>query len=922
MPKFLDDIKFIDSQGDEHAVSEYNNQIRTQGRFYTGDSHLEEFNGEIPESNISQGEISKQGKTYTGLNADGKGDIQDGIIKQQGDEQNARIIAQGNTQETRIENQGDYYTDTILLEEGNTEDKHSTYKGIIPNQGAYYTGLNVDGTGNEQYGEIYKQGKKWSEAFDSNNLVNRVINLEIFDGNHNNIENGENTDSIVQKYSGKVDDTHYGNANEGESAAVFGEANSNTKNRTLVVGKMNVSNVSNSIISGLGNGRANVTGKDSPGYQLYGTNLIVGGLLNQSKTYNDASGNTKSAENSIISGQSNILNGGNNCLIIGVQNKTYRDLTQPDQNIIAGNNNKVYCQAGLTVGNNNTNKSSGSIVAGSYNEGKTNTLLELGNGTSTRPGNAFEVTTDGIARAFGAPIGDNDLVRKIDVQDGSVLNIKNGEGADNIVQTYSGGEDSTHFGNQDYILGDNEERIYGENAAIFGEANTNSANRALLAGKLNINSGANSIISGLGNGRGIDADPDLAPLTGANLIVGGKKNQNLNNGDDTIISGQSNTNNGAKQSIISGIENTTRSIAAMNGDRVIVGGYRNKNFSADSILSGANNINNSYATFTIGERNVNNSRDSIVAGSYNKGYNDTLLELGNGTASAPSNAFTVYRNGNITVAGNITSPTINSINTEMLRLDREKATKATTLSGYGITDSYTKTEVDNKIDALDYSMSGSTAKTITSITQTNGKISATYGDIAFPVTSVAGRTGAVTLTKSDVDLSNVDNTSDETKKLNFTGSISSGNTGFVKGGDVYTELNNKANETTLEEFREYYERRHSGAVLIPSTVSDSNSVSGNFESSLYEGEMALVVGMVYCRAGGINKYANALCFGISLNDGRTSMIKVIMPDETTQEFTCTISKQGSYLRVTISGPSEKEGSNSKYDILRGGLILF
>ena len=51
------------------------------------------------------------------------------------------------------------------------------------------------------------------------------------------------------------------------------------------------------------------------------------------------------------------------------------------------------------------------------------------------------------------------------------------------------------------------------------------------------------------------------------------------------------------------------------------------------------------------------------------------------------------------------------------------------------------------------------------------------------------------LTKSDVGLGNVDNTSDATKKTNFTGLIASGNTGFVTGGAAYTELNKKADKT-------------------------------------------------------------------------------------------------------------------------------
>lgn len=50
-----------------------------------------------------------------------------------------------------------------------------------------------------------------------------------------------------------------------------------------------------------------------------------------------------------------------------------------------------------------------------------------------------------------------------------------------------------------------------------------------------------------------------------------------------------------------------------------------------------------------------------------------------------------------------------------------------------------------------------------------------------------------TYTKSEVGLGNVDNTSDATKKTNFTGSIASGNTGFITGGDAYTALNSKLN---------------------------------------------------------------------------------------------------------------------------------
>lgn len=59
------------------------------------------------------------------------------------------------------------------------------------------------------------------------------------------------------------------------------------------------------------------------------------------------------------------------------------------------------------------------------------------------------------------------------------------------------------------------------------------------------------------------------------------------------------------------------------------------------------------------------------------------------------------------------------------------------------------------------------------------------------VLSVAGKTGVVTLAKGDVGLGNVDNTSDATKKTNFTGSIADNDTGFVTGDAVYDALAGK-----------------------------------------------------------------------------------------------------------------------------------
>lgn len=55
-------------------------------------------------------------------------------------------------------------------------------------------------------------------------------------------------------------------------------------------------------------------------------------------------------------------------------------------------------------------------------------------------------------------------------------------------------------------------------------------------------------------------------------------------------------------------------------------------------------------------------------------------------------------------------------------------------------------------------------------------------------------------TKNEIGLGNVDNTSDTTKKSSFTGQIAQNNTGFVTGGDVYTALASKANNTDIPEW--------------------------------------------------------------------------------------------------------------------------
>ena len=86
---------------------------------------------------------------------------------------------------------------------------------------------------------------------------------------------------------------------------------------------------------------------------------------------------------------------------------------------------------------------------------------------------------------------------------------------------------------------------------------------------------------------------------------------------------------------------------------------------------------------------------------------------------------------------------------------------------------------------------------------------------AADVSAWAKATTKPSYTASEVGLGNVDNTSDSTKKTNFTGSIASGNTGFVTGGDVYTGLSGKLDTSLKGAHNGLAELDSNG--LVPST---------------------------------------------------------------------------------------------------------
>ena len=237
---------------------------------------------------------------------------------------------------------------------------------------------------------------------------------------------------------------------------------------SITTGKSNINKCDYSIISGTLN---DVNGQAS----------IVAGISNKSYGQSSAvfgKNNTNNSETSFIAGANNNISSGRYNTILGYTNKiTEQDgltnsttsyalvagynntlesntnNTKADSSIVGGNSNKVTKSTGLTVGIYNENNSQSgivagvynknnahlSIVAGQYNEGRTDTLLELGNGTSdTNRKNAFTVLKDGRAKIQSAAIENDDILR---YQDKVELN-QSISALDSKVETYKKDTDS------------------------------------------------------------------------------------------------------------------------------------------------------------------------------------------------------------------------------------------------------------------------------------------------------------------------------------------------------------------------------------------------------------------------------------------------------------------------------------------------
>ncbi len=254
-------------------------------------------------------------------------------------------------------------------------------------------------------------GQKWEEgeapsAATFNDPIEALLYLQDFVDNigekvNINIKAGEGKDSVVQVYTGEVDEIHYGNSSTGESAAIFGEANKNNANRALMAGKLNDNNGANSIVGGIWNSN-NVFGTHSFVIGNHNQNeadsVIIGGAYNKA-TYNSrtsvvvGSYNETDASGSVTAGAYN-KNLGSVNIVSGVRNEVKLG---KESTIVCGRDNIIDVNDGAAFGYGlKVEGLDGKAVVGRYNAPKSSTIFEVGIGTSeTDRRNGLEIYKDG-----------------------------------------------------------------------------------------------------------------------------------------------------------------------------------------------------------------------------------------------------------------------------------------------------------------------------------------------------------------------------------------------------------------------------------------------------------------------------------------------------------------------------------------------
>lgn len=443
----------------------------------------------------------------------------------------------------------------------------------------------------------------------------------------------------------------------------------------------------------------------SPNGGLY--NLTTGGLwvkfvddadyfILDGITYTFVRNDVNSSNSEIISGIYYTLDGDDEANIWSLAAGEGNVVASRDV-FVAGYKNTVSARSSAAVGlrlNVKSTLDSGRFAIGFNNVDKDDTLFEIGNGAnSDNRSNAFEVTRLGIARAYGVPVGNNDLTPKNYV-DGlfANLNIKNGDGDYSLVQKEAIGKEGQATGRGSIVFGgfrgdkpdstpnsipgddasvnkldqeaynDTISKVSGIQSYVFGAGNRAYGDWNFIMGKDSKTCSRAAYIFGGKNYVGNPNDGNmylhsmavgsLNTINSTNSFAAGTENT-ITNSDGGMALGISNVVNAGGSDAI-GISNTVNGAysAAVGSNNIASGQYgtvlgvgNELQSTYNFALGVSNTVRGNYSgAFGVGLKTYWNKQYAL--GTYNDFNSDTVLEVGNGDDNSHrSNAFEVTRTG-------------------------------------------------------------------------------------------------------------------------------------------------------------------------------------------------------------------------------------------------------------------------------------
>jgi hypothetical protein len=200
-------------------------------------------------------------------------------------------------------------------------------------------------------------------------------------GNDNKLNGSSNT--VIGSY----------NTSESEHNCIFGHNNTSKAlgGLSVAIGTLNKMHQN----YGIALGRANIVGNPDNIIASVEHGVAIG---SENKLYSPFS--------TAIGHRNTAMEGSSYSLLINADNTA-----SGEKSLVGGSSSEVNSDYSIAFGYNIINNALASAAFGAWNEGKTDTAFEVGYGTSWERKNVFEVTQTGIARAYGQPVEENDLVR-------------------------------------------------------------------------------------------------------------------------------------------------------------------------------------------------------------------------------------------------------------------------------------------------------------------------------------------------------------------------------------------------------------------------------------------------------------------------------------------------------------------------------